>query len=319
MTTKLFKRLAILAFCLAGIPPAWAAPAPVLKAQVGVAGPLVTIGDMFTNPGKLSGTALFRSPAPGTSGFVDIAAVRTAVAAVGFSDFNDQNVQRVRVSRLATPVDAKMLTGLIDADLKARGILSTGMTAQMQFDQVLVNLNAAATPDPVQLVNLRYMPQSGSFAARFILAGQDTPLDATGRIDLMIAAPQLVASLPAGTILQASDIEMRPIPLKFAETTGPATLDQLVGKQLRRQSRAGMTLRAVDVTEPELISRNEPVTVYLRSGPMTLTIKGTALNSASKGEQVGVLNLMSKKVLHGIARADGAVEIPLGTVTVAGL
>ena len=79
-------------------------------------------------------------------------------------------------------------------------------------------------------------------------------------------------------------------------------------------------LKASDVTEPKVVLRNTLVTVVLRSGPMTLTVKGTSLSTAAVGEPVDVLNTVTKKILHGIARPDGAVEIVTATTTnVAGL
>jgi flagella basal body P-ring formation protein FlgA len=77
-------------------------------------------------------------------------------------------------------------------------------------------------------------------------------------------------------------------------------------------------LKASDVTEPEVVQRNSLVTVYLRSGPMTLTVKGQALNNASIGQPVQVLNPVSKKILHGVAMPNGGVGIT-STLNVAGL
>ena len=317
MKTLILRSAIVLGFGLMALPGALAAP--VLKPQVDIAAQVVTVGDMFSDAGVLAEQSLFLAPAPGTSGLVSIAEVRVAATKAGITDFDDQGATSVRVSRLATLVDDKLLTSLMTDDLKARGILSEGMTAAAQFDAPLDGLSAAAVANPVQLASLRYMPESSAFTARFILAGRNTPLDVTGRLDLMIAAPQLVATLGAGTILKASDLELRPVPLKFAENSSIATLDQLVGKQLQRQSRAGMVLRVADVADPQLIARNDVVTVYLHSGPLTLTIKGTALNAASLGQPVSVMNSASKRIVHGVARADGAVEIATAPLSVAGL
>ena len=60
------------------------------------------------------------------------------------------------------------------------------------------------------------------------------------------------------------------------------------------------------------------VTVVLSTGPMTLTVKGQALNSAAAGGPVQVLNSVSRKILNGIALPNGAVAIS-NTINVAGL
>ncbi len=41
---------------------------------------------------------------------------------------------------------------------------------------------------------------------------------------------------------------------------------------------------------------------------MTLTVKGQALSTVSAGHAVDVLNTVTKKILHGVARPDGTVE-----------
>lgn len=292
---------------------------PTLKANVVVTGDIVTAGDMFEDAGAAAGQGLFRSPAPGTAGGVSLEAVRKAAALVGIDAFHADDVTEVRVARSGVQVDQKMLTDLMRQDLLSRGILSDGMTVAVAFSAPLGDIEAAATEHPVRLIDLRYMPAGASFIARFQLAGRRDPLDLTGRLTMMVEAPHLAGTLAAGTILTKDDIAMSPEPAIQAQAAGLADPNQLIGKQLVRDARAGMLLRLTDVTEPKVVARNEPVTVYLHEGPMTLTMKGQALNAAAKGEAVAVLNTMSKKILHGTAVSPGAVEIGTEPINVAGL
>jgi flagella basal body P-ring formation protein FlgA len=291
---------------------------PVLVPQVDTAQRVITVGDMFKDAGALADQPLFLAPAPGTTGAVGIAAIRDAAARAGLDDFDDQGMQSVSVSRLATSITADRLAGLISAELKSRGLITPGVTADTSFDTPLDGLEAAATASPVKLLALRY-DNDGAFAVRFALAGIDTPVDLTGRFVLMTTAPELADTLAAGTVLAAADIVERQVPLARVRNTNVASVDQLVGKVLQRQSRAGMILKISDVAAPIVVVRNATVTVYLHAGPMTLSVRGTALNSASAGDPVSVLNSVSKHVLRGIARPDGAVEMSSVPVAVAGL
>jgi flagella basal body P-ring formation protein FlgA len=317
MTARSFKRLLFLTLSLSCALPVSAAP--VLRPEIVVNSDVVTVGDMFDGADSLAEQALFRAPAAGTAGLVDIQAVRNAAALAGLSAFSDAGLLKVRVSRAATAVDEPMLTKLMEADLRTRGVVTGEVTVLAAFDGPVAGINAAATTNPVQLLNLRYQPGNGVFAARFTIAGRTSPLDITGRIDLMLPAPHLVASLAAGTVLQPQDIEMRPEPISVAQGAGAPGMAQLVGKQLQHQSYAGMLLHAADVAEPQLIARNDSVIVYLRAGAMTLSVKGQALNAASLGEPVAVLNMTSKKVLHGTALAAGEVQMPTNPTSTAGL
>ncbi|HEY0032520.1 MAG TPA: flagellar basal body P-ring formation chaperone FlgA, partial [Devosia sp.] len=222
-------------------------------------------------------------------------------------------------SRAAAIVDQAVLTDLINADLASRGIITEGMSANTVFTTAITPINAEAIGQPVSVIALRYLPANGAFTARFAIAGIDQPLDVLGSIEMMIDAPQLTGTLPAGTVLGADDIELRPVPLRFAEASGPARAEDLIGKALKRSSRDGMVLKGSDVTVPLTVAKNDLVTIYFRKGPMTLTVKGQAITGGTIGAPVQVLNLMSKRVISATAIAAGAVEVSNNPLTLAGL
>ena len=298
--------LALAALLLAAAP---AAATPSLKGDVTVNAAIVTVGDMFDNAGALSETAIFRAPAPGTTGIVPLADVTSAARLIGLTDFDNVGYTRVRVVRAATTVDAGLLGGLVSHTLADRGITGPNVTADIHFDTTTIDIKAEQSDTPAQLLDLTYQPETTRFSARFMVAGIDQPVDLAGAVQLMTTAPRLLSPMPAGTFLTAADFEMAPVPLSTASAGGLADLDQLVGRQLLRPARAGLMLKATDVAAPTVVQRNAVVTVLLSAGPMTLTVKGQALTAAAAGEPVDVFNNVTHKILHGTARADGSVVI----------
>lgn len=316
------KTIRILASGLALILSAGVAmAAPVLKSEVTVTAPVVTVGDMFEDAGVLAELPLFRSPLPGTTGNVDLTAVRSATARIGLTQFEANGLVQVKVSRAAAVVDHDTLAGLIADDLRNRGILGNGMSANMLFAAPIdpINVAAGTADDPARLESLRYLPGNGTFAAQFQLAGVDAPLDINGTIEISIEAPHLVAGLPAGTVLRPEHIVMRPLPILQADAQGVPTLEQLVGMALNRQSRDGMLLRASDVSTPLAVAKNDLVTIYYRQGPMTLTVKGQAVTGAATGAPLQVLNLVSRRVISANVISPGAVEVSSAPMALAGL
>jgi flagella basal body P-ring formation protein FlgA len=293
--------------------------APVLKSDITVTGPIVTVADMFDDAGTAAESPLFRAPEPGTSGLVQLVDIRTATARIGIEAFDPAGLDSVRVTRASSLVDQSTLTDLINQDLTNRGIITAGMSADTIFTTPITPLNAEAVPQPASIISMRYLPGTGAFTARFSIAGVEQPLDVNGNIEMMIEAPHLSGTLPAGAILTADDIALRPIPLRFAESTGIARLEDLVGKALKRPSRDGMVLKDSDVSTPLTISKNDLVTIYYRQGAMTLTVKGQAVTGATIGAPVQVINLMSKRVISATAIAAGAVEVSNDPLTLAGL
>ena len=296
---------------------AGALAAPTLRGDIAVSGPIVTVGDMFDDAGELAETGLFRAPSPGTTGTVSLEQLRLAADRAGLVGYDTGNVARIRVTRSASYVDAALLTELIEADLRARGIVRDGITMDLTY-RGATDFTAEAVAEPVETLAVRYTPGNGAVVAQFAIAGYDSPVEVLGTLELMIEAPHLATSKPAGALLMPDDIEMRPIPLRFAESSPPATLEQLIGMQLTRQSRAGMLLKATDVAEPLVIERNAQVTLILETGPMRLTARGQALGTAAVGQPVQVLNSTSNKIVTGVARADGTVAVTT-SLEVAGL
>lgn len=292
---------------------------PLLKGNITVNAAIVTVGDLFDNAGLLAETAVFRAPEPGTSGVLSLADIETALEAAGIEQFEPAGLQSIRVTRAGVAIDLPLISGLIADDLRRRGILSDGMDMNIALDTPLPELVAANTATPARLTLLRYMPGSSTFSARFMVSGRASPLDLTGQMQLLIAAPHLTRTLPEGTILGANDVEMRMIPLAYAESTGLVDIEQIVGKQLQRQTRAGVVVRPSDIAAPEIISRNDSVTVVYQSGALTLTTTGKALNAASLSEPVTVLNTMTNRVLQGIATRNGTVTISSAPQRIAGL
>ncbi|GHA14665.1 hypothetical protein GCM10007989_06700 [Devosia pacifica] len=292
---------------------------PTLRPTVSINSDLVTLGDMFEDAGALAARPVFRAPAVGTTGTVPVQDIAAAANRAGLDAFDTADLAAVTVTRPATEVGSEALIELMTADLTARGIVTSGVTPSFQFEGGYQPQLADAVNEPAQLLSLRYRPADGSFAARFTLSGHAEPLDVSGTLDMMVEVPHLAATLPAGSVLTEGDIEMRSVALSRLGTDAVALPADLVGKALKSRSSAGMRLDIADVGTPLLISRNEPVTVYLRRGPMTLTVKGQALSGAALGESMQVLNLVSNTVIHATAIAPGAVEVDTDPVAIAGL
>lgn len=292
--------------------------APVLKPDVQVVGPLVTVGDMFDDAGALAGTALFRAPAPGTSGVVNLDTIRDAAGRIGLVNYDAGGLSATTVSRAASLVDDALLAGLVARNLADRRLVPDGVIIQTILDNP-VSLKAEAVGEPARLTDIAYQPGGKLFSARFRVAGYERPLEVTGRIDLMVSVPHLVGTLPAGTVLTPADIEMKQVPLEFTDRTGIADIGQIVGKALKRNTRAGLLIKTSDIEEPMIVRRNSPVTVVFRTGPLTLTVQAQALGDASVGGNVQVMNSVTHKLLNGIAMADGSVEVTTGPLQTAGL
>jgi flagella basal body P-ring formation protein FlgA len=83
--------------------------------------------------------------------------------------------------------------------------------------------------------------------------------------------------------------------------------------QARRQLRAGQALRVTDLAKPDLVTRDQNVTLIYESSGLYLTIRGKALEGGTEGDVVNVLNLQSKRTVSGVVVGRGQVSVAIST------
>jgi len=79
--------------------------------------------------------------------------------------------------------------------------------------------------------------------------------------------------------------------------------------QARRQLRAGQALKGADVSKPDLVQRDQGVTLIYDTVGVHLTVLGKALESGTEGDVVNVMNLQSKRTISGVVVGRARVAI----------
>jgi flagella basal body P-ring formation protein FlgA len=88
--------------------------------------------------------------------------------------------------------------------------------------------------------------------------------------------------------------------------------DSALGRIAVRDLAAGTVLNANMLEAPRTVRRGQAVTVALASGAVAVRVAGTALRDGALGERIPVRNLNSRRVVEGVIRADGLVEVASG-------
>ena len=168
----------------------------------------------------------------------------------------------------------------------------------------------------MQPVSARFEPRNGHFDVSFEISNDNnatpTKLRFTGTVIETVEAAVLTRDVQRSEILKSSDVmtERR----AKAEVGGDAAArDLAVGMQLRKQVRAGQALRVADLAKPDLVQRDDNVTLIYESAGLYLTIRGKAVENGTEGDVVNVLNLQSKRTVSGVVIGRGQVAISVAT------
>ena len=122
----------------------------------------------------------------------------------------------------------------------------------------------------------------------------------------------LARNVERNEVLKSSDVvvERRPKAEVGADAAGR---DRAVGMQARRQLRAGQALRVADLAKPDLVQRDQNVTLIYETPGLYLTVRGKALEGGTEGDVVNVMNLQSKRTVSGVVTGRGQVSITVAT------
>jgi flagella basal body P-ring formation protein FlgA len=116
-----------------------------------------------------------------------------------------------------------------------------------------------------------------------------------------------VRPLAQGEILRPSDLAVQRLPRSALAPGMVAKPAQAVGLAAKRALRAGQPIRLIDLTKPELVARNETVTIVYEVPGIVLTVRGKALDAGAEGDTISVLNVQSKRTVQATVAAPGRV------------
>lgn len=286
--------------------------APVLHAQVSVTSDVVRVGDLVDNAGPAAQIPVYRSPDLGTTGTLPVSQVLEVLRGKHVIGVDARNVKEVTVTRLARSLARKdietAVAGALDHRFGLGDAANIGVTLDRGGDLQLDASNTGA----LQASALRYDQRSGRFDITFEIAGSDAANPArlrfAGTAIETVEALVLTRDIERTEALKSSDLAVvrRPKAEVGGET---APRDKAVGMQLRRPMRAGTAVRLADLAKPDLVQRDQSVTVIYQTPGLYLTTRGKALESGTEGDVVSVMNLQSKRTLTGVVTGRGQVTI----------
>jgi flagellar basal body P-ring formation protein FlgA len=291
--------------------------APVLRANVTVTSDVVRIGDVIDNAGVAALVPIYRAPDLGTTGTLPTAQVLTVLRAHQVIGVETKDIKQVSVTRLARTVEAKDIEQNIAHALEHRGGLGDAANLTLTFDRDLQDVQLdASSSGAMQPVATRFEPRSGRFDVTFEIADDSgtaaTRLRFTGNAIETVDAAVLTRNVERNDILKSGDVVVQRRPK--ADVGGDAVgRNHAVGMQMRHPMRSGQPLRTADLVKPDLVQRDQEVTVIYQSAGLYLTTRGKALDSGAEGDLVNVLNPQTKRTLSGVVSARAQVTIQVAT------
>jgi flagella basal body P-ring formation protein FlgA len=287
--------------------------APRLRELVAVSSEIVRIGDLVENAGAAADVPVFRAPDLGQTGAVQLARIIEALRPYDLTGLDTGGLNEVVVTRLSRAMTAKDITDRITRALSGHYGLGDAQNLAVILDRDVRILHVEPTVGGDLVVSRMHVdPRTGRFDIAFELPGSTLSRRAglrfTGTVTDTVEAATLTRSLRIGEVVKASDVTMgrRPKAELRGDGMGP---DQVIGMAAKTALRNGQALRTDDLIKPQIVQRNEAVTIYYEVPGIMLTVRGKAIEGGAMGDVVGVLNIQSNRTVQATVIGPGRVII----------
>ena len=266
-----------------------AADAASLRQDVVATGEELTLGDLFADlPAEQASVAVARAPAAGRTVTLDSAWL-TRVARAYAVDWTPARTDGPVSIRRASPDELAAVTDAMREELSryidTRAVPST------------------AAPAPAAAIEQAQTPAAAA-------AEPAQPSVAT------VDVPVLRRRLRRGEIIEATDLDWLTVAETRRLTAAAMSIDELVGMSARRALRAGEPVPLGDLRAPIAVLRGDAVAMVMRSGPMTLTARGRAIEDGAVGDVIRVMNSDSSRTIHAVVTGANSVQVGLGAFAV---
>lgn len=286
---------------------------PALRANVTVTSDIVRIGDMIENAGPAAQIAIYRAPDLGTTGVLPADQVIATLRNHRVIGVDTRDIREISVTRASRMLAIKDIERAVAEALERRNGLGDAADIQLTFDRDVrsMQLDATSTGEP-QAVAVRYEPRTTRFDVMFEIGNKagapPAKLRFTGTAIETVQTAIATRNLDRGEILKASDIvtERRP---KTEAGNDLALRDRAIGMQARKAVRANQPIRGADLGKPDLVTRDQSVTLIYNAPGIYLTVRGKAVDGGTEGDVVTVTNLQSKRNVQGTVVGPGQVLI----------
>jgi flagella basal body P-ring formation protein FlgA len=324
-TSTIYKKILMAVSCLACM---FAFSLPVLATPPGkiiievartaeVISPVIYLGEIakITAPDffkeELTRIDLGKSPGAGRMKQLSGERVTAAINAMGLND-NDINIQvpkRVFVKRAGQDLDPSYVEKELEQFL-------SGFLPKDKFKLTAFSVRGIE-PYPKGNLSLvfdkRYTPSDNGrlsvHAEVWVDGVKQDRLTVTGRLSQMKPVVVAATRLERGQTITPADVTLRDMDLFGQQPDVMTSVEQVNGMVITRTIDKGECVTRGEFKQAPAIEKGAVVKLVAQKNRLSIVTLGISKEDGYPGQPVTVQNLTSGKVVRGIVRADGTVEV----------
>ena len=282
-----------------------------LRDRIMVDDDVVRLGDLFQQTLSDGDLAVAQAPKAGQTLTLDARFLQQVARAYRLDWKPSSKFQKIMIGRMSQRVTAPMVRDAISIAVQERIGSSSDLDIALDGGDLELDL-PTDVENSVAVSAINFDPTSNRFAAILVAPADGPPViqrNVFGTVYEMAQIPVPKRLISAGDVISADDLEWQPVHLTRLSGNSLTDAEQLVGRMAKRPLKAGQILRQSDVAVSPVIHKNDLIRLVVRTGQMTLSVQGKALQDAALGQTIRVINVNSNRQLSGTVVDAGTVAV----------
>lgn len=272
----------------------------------------ITMGDLLDNLETGHDIWVMNSPAPGKKTSISTRYLASLTRQHNVYWQNSRNVRQITITRKGKTIKHMALKPLIMRELDVLKLSDRKNGISFDTKNAPLYLSEEDTLEDISLKDFRFNQKTGRFTAEIsVPAGDATPTITIvrGRTHAISYVPALNKTIPPGRQITAQDITWASLPTLSIGRNIIRQKSQLIGMTPRRRLKNGTPLRLSDLTRPKIVHRGKIVSILFKSGKISLSAIGKAIEGGGLGDVIRVMNNKSHKTIDAVVTGQNEVQV----------
>ncbi len=272
----------------------------------------VTLGDVLENLDQGRDIWVMNAPAPGQKTTLSTRYLASLTREHNVYWQNSRGVRQITITRKGQSFKHAEFEPLIMQKLNDMDMPGNKTGISFDSKNAAIYLPEDSSLDDISLKKFTFTRRTGKFTALLSVPvgdGSFTTATVRGRTHAISYVPALNKVITPGQHIAAQDITWVSMPTLSIGRNIIRDKSQLIGMTPRRGLRSVTPLRLSDLERPKIVLRGKVIRIFFRSGKISLSALGKAIESGGKGDVIRVMNSKSHKTIEAVVTGPGQVQV----------
>ncbi|MBL4803057.1 MAG: flagellar basal body P-ring formation protein FlgA [Emcibacter sp.] len=286
-----------------------------VKANVVVNKSIITLGDLLDNLDGGNDIWVMNSPAPGKKTSVSTRYLASLTRQHDVYWQNSRDIRHITVTRKGKSIKHQEIKHLIIQELEALNLPNRKNGISFENKNARIFLSEDNNLEDITLQTFKFNQRTGKFSAVLSIPadnGSSTTTTVRGRTHAISYVPALNKTVAPGRQITAQDITWVSMSTLGIGRNIIRDKSQLIGMTPRRGLRSKTPLRLTDLVRPEIVRRGTMISILFKSGKISLSAIGKAIEGGGRGDVIRVMNSKSHKTIDAVVTGPDQVQVITG-------